>query len=213
MATTHGWLRSLEVRRALSSSYDNKVKQACRRLALMGYVDVTVGVLQGARHSSSSLVTFPTDLRGIADSQFVMVYAGTSALREAYYSGALKEQLVDNWRERSKVPVNERVLRKLIELHPDSIKVKDLKAVAGVSESNPELAKRLEYLAKKDWVSVEVFMPGHFRGEGKYWHGGKWSVQLSAGGWLRVQQAANDGKQLVFPKPEPKKKKKEPVEA
>lgn len=197
---------SLAMRRELSSSYDNAVKHACRRLALMGYVQVAVGHITGTRWDDDPAVSFtniPADLR---NEQLVMAYAGTDKLRDDYLSGELERVLVTAKKQRTAVPVNERIIQVLASRHPDAMTVEDLKALTEVSESHPALVLRLEHLATTGWTIVTPFSraASNYNDERARWYTAQWTVKLGDSGWLWVRRAEQDGTKLKVPKPKKK---------
>ncbi len=206
-----------QLTRAVSEAWP-AIEKYCQRLVAVGLVQLKVCYLRpGKRRYDTAPVLMASDvpehLSDLPDNQPIIAYAASPMLVERVKSGAFLKMIERE--KRKPTPINGRIIRVLAERHLKDVTVGRLQELAEVSESRPDLARRLEHLVAADWVVLtEQKIPG-WAGPNdeadRYYLAADWKVRLSAGGWLRIQRAKRDGVEPAIPKPRKKAKKEKPV--
>ena len=203
-----------QLRREVSDGWPI-VDKFCMQLATVGLADVKICCLRahkwncdGSEDLPLKGLDTPEHLDDLPTDQLAIVYSASKKLVALVESGEFL-QMIKRRRVCMSEPVNHRVINELIDKHPEPVTIRALKIAARASECHNDLAYRLEHLALSDWVVIEeVGRPGWAVKLNYAFYGcARWKISLSAGGWLRIQRANQDGKPLAMPKPKPRKER------
>ena len=192
--------------RRVSNSWP-AIEKYCMRLAAVGLVLVKVFYLKAGKRrydlSDDLLVgalATPEHLYDPPGNSITYAFAASPRLVKAVKSGEFLT-MITRPRKAPDGPVNDRIIQTLLALRPQPITVKRLKAAIDASDSQPDIACRLEQLAAADLVDVTKPHLPSWTNNG-YYFAREWQAKLSAGGWLRIQRAHRDGVPLTVPKPD-----------